>query len=68
MRYEIHLSTDVSDTVLAAFPEFTVLPDGARQGTTLRGDVVDLAHLHGVLARVQNLALDLTDLRRLTET
>jgi hypothetical protein len=58
-RVRGHLGT----TMLRAFP---ALHAEARGGDTLlRGEVVDQAALHGVLARIEALGLELLEVRRL---
>ncbi|MGW3115828.1 hypothetical protein ACWDBW_01545 [Streptomyces sp. NPDC001107] len=63
MRYEIRVEGQMSDTLTAAFPELdsTLAP---RQ-TVLCGDVIDEAHLYGLLARLQSLGLHVVEMRRL---
>jgi hypothetical protein len=61
-RYDIRVRGLLSDTLLSAFPE---LRHRARSGVTvLRGDLPDQAALHGVLARVEALGLELLEVRR----
>ncbi|MFC5663935.1 hypothetical protein ACFP3U_13190 [Kitasatospora misakiensis] len=66
MRYEIRVSGLLQETTRReGFPELesTVVPDQ----TVLVGDVVDEAHLYGLLNRFQALGLTVTELRRLPE-
>ncbi|HYJ69737.1 MAG TPA: hypothetical protein VEX15_18945 [Nocardioidaceae bacterium] len=58
MRVEFLIDGDLSDSTLASFPELQVAR-GAAGGTVLFGDVVDRAHLDGLLARFlsQNIAV-----------
>ncbi|MER5352242.1 hypothetical protein ABT093_18180 [Kitasatospora sp. NPDC002551] len=66
MRYEIQVSGVLQETTRReGFPELEsrVVPDH----TVLYGDVVDEAHLFGLLNRCQALGLTVTELRRLPE-
>jgi hypothetical protein len=64
-HYELRIEGRVSDDVSADFGEFEVHP--APPETVLVGEIVDDAHLHGVLARLQSLGLKVTSLRALPE-
>jgi hypothetical protein len=60
--YEIHVRGQLSDRVLGAFPEL-----GARtrnHETLLTGALPDQSALHGVLARIEALGLELLEVRR----
>lgn len=61
-QYEIRINGHLGATLLAAFPAMVA----ARQGpvTVLTG-VLDQSALHGVLAEVEALGLDLLEVRRL---
>lgn len=61
-QYEIRINGQLGATFLAAFPAMVA----ARQGpvTVLTG-VLDQSALHGVLAEVEALGLDLLEVRRL---
>ncbi|MEU8591057.1 hypothetical protein AB0C59_29235 [Streptomyces sp. NPDC048664] len=65
MRYEIRVDGQMSKTLTRAFPELesVVVPDQ----TVLSGQVVDEAHLYGLLARCQSLGLHVVEMRRLPE-
>ncbi|MFB6890993.1 hypothetical protein ACFCX4_16975 [Kitasatospora sp. NPDC056327] len=66
MRYEIRVSGVLQETTRQeGFPELEsrTVPDQ----TLLVGDVVDEAHLFGLLNRFQALGLTVTELRRLPE-
>lgn len=65
-RYEFLVGGTVSDTVRSAFPELTVVP-GPAGGTAFYGDVVDDAHLHGLLHRFQSLGLPILEMRVLPD-
>jgi hypothetical protein len=61
--YEIRVRGHLGPTMRRAFP---ALRAETRDGDTLlRGGVADQAALHGVLAQIEALGLDLLELRRL---
>lgn len=61
-RYEIRLRGVLSDRLQAAFPDLEArVLDGM---TTLSGTLADQAALHGVLAAIEALGLELVELRR----
>ncbi|GLZ47854.1 hypothetical protein Acsp06_40390 [Actinomycetospora sp. NBRC 106375] len=64
-RYEVRVAGLLSDDVAADFTEFTV--QDAPAETVMYGEIVDDAHLHGVLARLQALGLQVTSLRTVPE-
>jgi hypothetical protein len=66
MRYEFLVSGTVSATVRAAFSELEVAA-GPAGGTVLYGEVLDDAHLHGLLQRFQTLGLSVIEMRRLPD-
>jgi hypothetical protein len=61
--YEIRVRGHLGTTVLRAFPDLRAGTQGG--DTLLRGAVTDQAALHGVLARVEALGLELLEVRRL---
>jgi hypothetical protein len=61
--YEIRVRGRVGKTVLARFDGFAAEAEPAQ--TILRGIVDDQAALHGLLARIQGLGLELVEVRRL---
>ena len=63
-RYAIHVRGRLSDAAVAAFDGLDARAAAAE--TVLEGPVVDQAGLHGVLAIVQSLGLELLELRRLS--
>jgi hypothetical protein len=64
-RYEFRVKGRLSEEVAGDFREFEVRQ--APSGTVLVGDIVDDAHLHGVLARFQSLGLQMVSLRALSD-
>ena len=62
VRYEIRVRGALGDTLLQAFPDFRAQTEGAV--TVLTGTLRDHAALHGVLAEIGALGLELLELRR----
>jgi hypothetical protein len=54
-RYEFRVSGRLSERTQGAFVDMAV--HDAPPETVISGEVVDDAHLHGVLAQIQNLGL-----------
>ena len=63
--YEFRLRGHLGPTLLHAFPDLDAEIRG--KFTLLRGIVRDQAALHGVLARLEALGLELLDMRQLTD-
>ncbi|MEG8036625.1 MULTISPECIES: hypothetical protein [unclassified Curtobacterium] len=63
-RYEVRLPYAMSETLVAAFPEFSLVQIGPGE-TLLVGDLSDQTQLHGLLARIADLGLDIAELRQL---
>jgi hypothetical protein len=63
--YELSFKGTASDSVCALFPEFDVVP--AHGTTVLRGRLPDQAALHGAIARIRDLGLELLDVRLIAE-
>ncbi len=63
MRYEITIRGDAGSTVRGAFPEFQAEVGGGT--TTLRGDLVDQAALHGLLERARDLGIEIVEMRQI---
>ncbi len=61
--YEIRIRGHLGTTMLRAFPALRAETQGG--DTLLRGAVTDQAALHGVLAQVEALGLELLEVRRL---
>ena len=61
--YEIRVRGHLGATMLGAFPALRAETQG--QDTLLRGAVADQAALHGVLAQIEALGLELLEVRRL---
>jgi hypothetical protein len=64
-RYELRIKGRLSPDVREDFEEFDLTE--APVETVMLGDVVDEAHLHGVLARLQAFGLQVVSLRSLPE-
>jgi hypothetical protein len=66
VRYEFLIAGQISDTVNAAFPELEAVaaPTG---GTALYGPVRDASHLRGLLARFDDLGLNVVEMRQLPD-
>jgi hypothetical protein len=62
VRYEIRVRGHLGDTLLVAFPGLHATAEGGE--TVLAGALPDQAALHGVLARVEALGLELLEVRR----
>ncbi|MGG7465914.1 MULTISPECIES: hypothetical protein [unclassified Plantibacter] len=61
-RYEIRIPCAISDTIRAAFPELEAVQLGPST-TVLSGPVRDQAELHGLVARLADLGIDITEIR-----
>ena len=61
--YEFRVRGHLGDTMLGAFPDLQARVRGA--DTVLVGIVADQAALHGVLADIEALRLELLEVRRL---
>ena len=61
-RYEFRVAGLLSERTRGAFPDMTVVD--APPETVIVGDVLDDAHLYGVLGLIQDLGLRLIALRR----
>ncbi len=62
MTYEIRIRGHLGATMRRAFPALHTQTQG--QDTLLRGAVADQAALHGVLAQIETLGLELLEVRR----
>ena len=60
--YEIRVRGRLGETLLAAFPGLHPRAEGAE--TVLTGKLPDQSALHGVLAQIEALGLELLELRR----
>jgi hypothetical protein len=63
--YELSFKGSASDSIRSVFADFEVVP--GHGCTTLRGALVDQAALHGAIARIQDLGLELLDVRLVAE-
>jgi hypothetical protein len=62
--YEFRIRGHLGATTLRAFPALHAETQG--RDTLLQGAVADQAALHGVLAQIEALGLELLELRRIT--
>jgi hypothetical protein len=62
-RYEIRVGGVLSPTLLCAFPSLSAVSQGSE--TRLTGGLPDQAALHGVLAEIEALGLELLEVRRM---
>lgn len=65
MRYEIRIDGQMSKALTEAFPEMEHVV--VSHQTVLFGQIVDEAHLYGLLARCQSLGLRVVEMRQLPE-
>jgi hypothetical protein len=63
--YEIRIRGHLGQTMLSAFPALRAEVNG--EHTLLRGDLPDQAALHGVLAQIEALGIELHDVRRVPD-
>ncbi|TMF67958.1 MAG: hypothetical protein E6I13_12935 [Chloroflexi bacterium] len=63
--YEFRIRGRLGDTVLRAFDGLRAEANG--QDTVLRGAVLDQSALHGVLAQIEGLGLELLEVRRIPD-
>ncbi|SEO61942.1 hypothetical protein [Trujillonella endophytica] len=59
-HYEFRVAGHLSDRTRGAFPDMVLLE--APPETIISGEVIDEAHLHGVLALLQDLGLHVVSL------
>jgi hypothetical protein len=62
-QYEIWVAGHLGETMRSAFPDLQVRLHG--KDTVLTGALPDQAALHGVLAEIERLGLELLEVRRL---
>jgi hypothetical protein len=60
--YEIRIACGLSETIRSAFPELRAV-ELSPTSTLLTGDVRDQSELHGLLARIGDLGIDITEVR-----
>jgi hypothetical protein len=63
--YELAVRGEPGPVTRAAFPEFALRCESGM--TVFQGEFVDQAALHGVIARVNALGLDLIDVRLIAD-
>jgi hypothetical protein len=61
-QYEFRIRGRLGDTLLATFEDFDAEVEPVE--TILRGSVADQAALHGILEQIQDLGLELVEVRR----
>jgi hypothetical protein len=61
-RYEIRIRGVLGGTLIDAFPELRARTD--RGDTVLTGALPDHSALHGILAQIESLGLELLEVRR----
>ncbi|MGO4103996.1 hypothetical protein AB4Y63_08585 [Leifsonia sp. YAF41] len=61
-RYEIRIACALSETIRAAFSELRAV-ELSPTSTLLTGDIRDQSELHGILARIADLGIDITEVR-----
>ena len=64
MIYEFRIRGRIGPSLVRAFTELRA--EGNGQDTLLTGAVQDQAALHGVLAQIEGLGLELLEVRRIT--
>ena len=64
MIYEFRIRGRIGPSLVRAFAELRA--EGNGQDTLLTGAVQDQAALHGVLAQIEGLGLELVEVRRIT--
>ncbi len=64
-RYELRVRGQVGPTIVASFDGWE--SETSADATVLRGPVRDQSELHGLIDRVQDLGLELIEVRRLRE-
>jgi hypothetical protein len=63
--YEIRIKGRLSDSLCGVFEDFNTSVKPAE--TVMRGELRDQSELHGVLGRIQDLGLELIEVRRLED-
>lgn len=64
-RYEIRVPYAFSETLAAAFPEMEAVSIG-ESSTMLIGTLHDQTELHGLLARIAEMGMEITEVRQST--
>ncbi len=61
-RYEIRINCALSETIRSAFSDLRAV-ELSPESTLLSGDIRDQSELHGLLARIADLGIDITEIR-----
>ncbi|MET0932263.1 MAG: hypothetical protein ABWX56_01005 [Mycetocola sp.] len=61
-QYEIRIACALSDTIRAAFPELDAV-QLSPTSTVLSGLIRDQSELHGLVARLGDLGIEITEIR-----
>lgn len=61
-QYEIRIACALSDTIRAAFPELEAV-QLSPTSTVLSGLIRDQSELHGLVARLGDLGIEITEIR-----
>lgn len=62
-KYEIRIACALSETIRAAFPELGAV-QLSPSSTVLSGVIQDQAQLHGLVARLDEMGIEITEIRR----
>jgi hypothetical protein len=63
-RYQVRVRGHLGETICCAFPDLTIRSQGNE--TVLTGEFADQAALYGLLAEIEALGPELTEVRRLS--
>jgi len=61
-RYEIRINCALSETIRSAFSDLRAV-ELSPDSTLLTGDIRDQSELHGLLARIADLGIAITEIR-----
>ena len=66
-RYEIRVQGEISEALIAALPDLEPSVEASRTTTVLRGDLRDQSELHGILQLIENLGIELVEVKQLSK-